>query len=182
MVFDVTKFLFDHPGGAHLITGKAGQDITEAFEVNNHSQRARTLLVDFFKGKVAAVNANASQSSSTVSTSSSSPSSPPASSKETNNSSSSTTVSSTPSSPATPSSNASSLPSLKVLYATQKGAARRFAQMLAAEVCFSSTLISSDIQAVLGHLPSLVLFSEMALDYPSFICFQALHIQSHTHC
>ena len=49
-IFNVTKFLNDHPPGAHLITSHAGKDITNLFEENNHSEYARSLLTDMFIG------------------------------------------------------------------------------------------------------------------------------------
>lgn len=154
-MFDVTPFLFEHPGGAHLITAYAGRDATEEFEGNNHSQRARTLLIDYFKGRLVKGGAASSTSvpSSTVSASgastadSTSTTSSPASDSPT--ASTSTTTSSTqsassPSFSSLSSSSASSLPALKVFYATQKGTARRYAQTLASEA-ITRKLVSSSV-------------------------------------
>ncbi|XXQ32476.1 Cytochrome b5 heme-binding domain-containing protein [Plasmodiophora brassicae] len=43
-VYDVTKFLDDHPGGADIILNDAGQDVTQDFEDMNHSINARDML------------------------------------------------------------------------------------------------------------------------------------------
>lgn len=40
-VYDVTKFLAEHPGGEKVILEYAGSDATDAFEDIGHSQRAR---------------------------------------------------------------------------------------------------------------------------------------------
>ncbi|KXN89462.1 Cytochrome b5 [Leucoagaricus sp. SymC.cos] len=49
-VYDVTKFLDEHPGGDEVILAEAGQDSTEAFEDVGHSDEARALLPDMLVG------------------------------------------------------------------------------------------------------------------------------------
>ncbi|KAI9736528.1 MAG: hypothetical protein M1818_006039 [Claussenomyces sp. TS43310] len=43
-VYDVTKFIDEHPGGEEVLTDVGGQDATEAFEDVGHSDEARELL------------------------------------------------------------------------------------------------------------------------------------------
>ncbi|KAG9099157.1 hypothetical protein FRC06_005581 [Ceratobasidium sp. 370] len=43
-VYDVTKFLDEHPGGDEVITAEGGKDATEAFEDVGHSDEARDIL------------------------------------------------------------------------------------------------------------------------------------------
>ncbi|KAI0005052.1 cytochrome b5-like heme/steroid binding domain-containing protein [Russula compacta] len=43
-VYDVTKFIDEHPGGDEVILSEAGKDATEAFEDVGHSEEARALL------------------------------------------------------------------------------------------------------------------------------------------
>ncbi|KAH7887488.1 cytochrome b5-like heme/steroid binding domain-containing protein [Phlebopus sp. FC_14] len=43
-VYDVTKFIDEHPGGDEVILAEAGKDATEAFEDVGHSDEARELL------------------------------------------------------------------------------------------------------------------------------------------
>ncbi|KAI0772087.1 cytochrome b5 [Trametes elegans] len=49
-VYDVTKFLDEHPGGDEVILAEAGRDATEAFEDVGHSDEARALLKDMLVG------------------------------------------------------------------------------------------------------------------------------------
>ncbi|KAJ1664625.1 hypothetical protein IW140_004018 [Coemansia sp. RSA 1813] len=49
-VYDVTKFLDEHPGGEEVILEHAGIDATEAFEDIGHSEDARELLADLLIG------------------------------------------------------------------------------------------------------------------------------------
>ncbi|KAF9006703.1 cytochrome b5-like heme/steroid binding domain-containing protein [Cyathus striatus] len=49
-VYDVTKFLDEHPGGDEVILAEGGQDATEAFEDVGHSDEARALLPDMLVG------------------------------------------------------------------------------------------------------------------------------------
>jgi len=49
-VYDVTKFLEEHPGGDEVILSEAGKDATEAFEDVGHSEEARVLLPGMLVG------------------------------------------------------------------------------------------------------------------------------------
>lgn len=51
-VYDVTKFLEEHPGGEEVLLEMAGQDGTEQFEDVGHSTDARGLLEDYYIGDV----------------------------------------------------------------------------------------------------------------------------------
>jgi len=50
-VYDVTKFLDEHPGGDEVLLGEAGRDATEAFEDVGHSDDARSLLGPMYLGE-----------------------------------------------------------------------------------------------------------------------------------
>ncbi|KAJ7129178.1 cytochrome b5-like heme/steroid binding domain-containing protein [Mycena epipterygia] len=50
-VYNVTKFLDEHPGGDEVILAEQGQDATEAFEDVGHSDEARELLPDMLVGE-----------------------------------------------------------------------------------------------------------------------------------
>ncbi|KAJ3194439.1 hypothetical protein HK101_002708 [Irineochytrium annulatum] len=47
-VYDITRFLDEHPGGEEVLLEQAGTDATEAFEEIGHSDDARDLLKTFF--------------------------------------------------------------------------------------------------------------------------------------
>lgn len=51
MVYDVTNFAKNHPGGEELIHDFAGKDATDAFEAIGHSKGALTLLAKYNTGK-----------------------------------------------------------------------------------------------------------------------------------
>jgi len=51
-VYNVTKFLEDHPGGPDSLQQNAGTDATDAFENLFHSDKARALLKGFYIGNV----------------------------------------------------------------------------------------------------------------------------------
>ncbi|KAI1730631.1 cytochrome b5-like heme/Steroid binding domain-containing protein [Ditylenchus destructor] len=51
-VFDVTKFLDEHPGGCEVLLEKAGEDRTEAFEDIGHSTDAREMKEQFLVGEI----------------------------------------------------------------------------------------------------------------------------------
>ena len=51
-VYDVTKYLEDHPGGEEVLMDRAGQDATEDFEDVGHSNEARKMLEKFEKGEL----------------------------------------------------------------------------------------------------------------------------------
>jgi cytochrome b involved in lipid metabolism len=51
-VFDVTKFLDEHPGGEEILVEHAGQDCTEPFEDVGHSTDARDMMKDYLIGEL----------------------------------------------------------------------------------------------------------------------------------
>ncbi|PLN79597.1 putative cytochrome B5 [Aspergillus taichungensis] len=53
-VYDVTKYLDDHPGGSAVLIEVAGTDATEAFEEIGHSDEAREQLEPFYVGDLPA--------------------------------------------------------------------------------------------------------------------------------
>merc|ERR1712076_320629 len=52
-VYDVTKFLGEHPGGEEILFENAGGDATENFEDVGHSSDAREMLEEYYIGDVA---------------------------------------------------------------------------------------------------------------------------------
>ncbi|WFD14277.1 hypothetical protein MARU1_000278 [Malassezia arunalokei] len=52
-VYDVTKFLSEHPGGDEVLLTEAGNDATEPFEDVGHSEDARSQLDKLFIGTLA---------------------------------------------------------------------------------------------------------------------------------
>ncbi|XP_039254079.1 cytochrome b5-like [Styela clava] len=51
-VYDVTKFLEDHPGGEEVLLEQAGKNATEAFEDVGHSSDARSLSEEYLIGEL----------------------------------------------------------------------------------------------------------------------------------
>ncbi|KAF5736649.1 cytochrome b5 [Tripterygium wilfordii] len=51
-VYDVTKFLDDHPGGDEVLLSATGKDATDDFEDVGHSTSAREMMDQFFVGDV----------------------------------------------------------------------------------------------------------------------------------
>lgn len=51
-VYDVTKFLEEHPGGEEVLLEQAGRDATEAFEDVGHSSDARDLMKQYKIGEL----------------------------------------------------------------------------------------------------------------------------------
>ncbi len=51
-VYDVTKFLEEHPGGEEVITEQAGLDATQAFDEIGHSEDAHDFLKTLLIGKL----------------------------------------------------------------------------------------------------------------------------------
>jgi len=51
-VYDVTKFLEEHPGGEEVLLEQAGKDATEHFEDVGHSTDARTMMKDYLVGEL----------------------------------------------------------------------------------------------------------------------------------
>lgn len=52
-VYDVTRFLDDHPGGPEIMVDVAGRDATDEFEDIGHSNDARAQLQQFAIGQIA---------------------------------------------------------------------------------------------------------------------------------
>ena len=51
-VYDVSKYLEDHPGGEEVLLDRVGQDATDDFEDVGHSQEARKQLLTLEKGEL----------------------------------------------------------------------------------------------------------------------------------
>jgi len=51
-VYDVTKFLEEHPGGEEVLLEQAGKDATESFEDVGHSTDARTMMKEYLVGEL----------------------------------------------------------------------------------------------------------------------------------
>ncbi|AQK79455.1 Cytochrome B5 isoform D [Zea mays] len=52
-VYDVTKFLEDHPGGDDVLLSSTGKDATDDFEdVGGHSNTARAMMDEYLVGEV----------------------------------------------------------------------------------------------------------------------------------
>ncbi|KAI9561840.1 hypothetical protein GHT06_012802 [Daphnia sinensis] len=51
-VYNVTKFLEEHPGGEEVLMEQAGKDATEPFEDVGHSTDARELLKEYLIGRL----------------------------------------------------------------------------------------------------------------------------------
>ena len=51
-VYDISKFIVEHPGGEIPLYDKAGEDATEAFENIRHSNDARQLMQEYYIGDV----------------------------------------------------------------------------------------------------------------------------------
>ncbi|KAK3746773.1 hypothetical protein QZH41_013597, partial [Actinostola sp. cb2023] len=51
-VYDVTKFLDEHPGGEEVLLEQAGGDATESFEDVGHSTDARVLMKNYLIGEL----------------------------------------------------------------------------------------------------------------------------------
>nr|ANQ46485.1 cytochrome b5 [Santalum album] len=49
-VYDVTKFLEDHPGGDAVLISATGKDATDDFEDVGHSSTARAMLEEWYIG------------------------------------------------------------------------------------------------------------------------------------
>jgi cytochrome b involved in lipid metabolism len=53
-VYNVTKFLDEHPGGEEILMENAGDDATEDFEDVGHSSDAREMMKDYLIGELVA--------------------------------------------------------------------------------------------------------------------------------
>lgn len=51
-IYDVSRFLSEHPGGEEVLLEQAGGDATESFEDVGHSMDARELLKQYCVGKL----------------------------------------------------------------------------------------------------------------------------------
>ncbi|XP_010912953.1 cytochrome b5 [Elaeis guineensis] len=51
-VYDVTKFLEDHPGGDEVLLSSTGKDATDDFEDVGHSTTARAMMDEYCVGKI----------------------------------------------------------------------------------------------------------------------------------
>ncbi|XP_070617822.1 cytochrome b5 type B [Erythrolamprus reginae] len=51
-VYDVTRFLDEHPGGDKVLLEQAGRDATESFEDVGHSADAKEMLKQYLIGEV----------------------------------------------------------------------------------------------------------------------------------
>jgi cytochrome b involved in lipid metabolism len=51
-VYNVTKFLDEHPGGEEILIECAGDDATEAFEDVGHTNDAVEMMKDYLIGKL----------------------------------------------------------------------------------------------------------------------------------
>ncbi|WOL12799.1 hypothetical protein Cni_G21567 [Canna indica] len=51
-VYDVTKFLEDHPGGDEVLLSSTGKDATDDFEDVGHSTTARAMMDEYYVGDI----------------------------------------------------------------------------------------------------------------------------------
>ncbi|GMN50326.1 hypothetical protein TIFTF001_019474 [Ficus carica] len=51
-VYDVTKFLDDHPGGDDVLLSSTGKDATNDFEDVGHSTSAKAMMDEFYVGDI----------------------------------------------------------------------------------------------------------------------------------
>ncbi|KAH6759701.1 cytochrome B5 isoform B [Perilla frutescens var. hirtella] len=51
-VYNVTKFLEDHPGGDDVIISSTGKDATDDFEDVGHSASAKAMMEEFYVGEI----------------------------------------------------------------------------------------------------------------------------------
>ncbi|KAF8392030.1 hypothetical protein HHK36_022370 [Tetracentron sinense] len=51
-VYDVTKFLEDHPGGDDVLLSATGKDATDDFEDVGHSSSARAMMDEYYVGEI----------------------------------------------------------------------------------------------------------------------------------
>ncbi|VDL80002.1 unnamed protein product [Nippostrongylus brasiliensis] len=49
-VYDVTKFLDEHPGGSDVLLEQSGTDATEAFDDIGHSADAKEMMEEYYIG------------------------------------------------------------------------------------------------------------------------------------
>ncbi len=65
-VYDITKYLDDHPGGEEVLMDRAGQDGTEDFEDVGHSKDARDQLSKYEIGELPPSEQKAERSADTI--------------------------------------------------------------------------------------------------------------------
>ncbi|KAF3457672.1 hypothetical protein FNV43_RR02330 [Rhamnella rubrinervis] len=51
-VYEVTKFLEDHPGGDEVLLSATGKDATDDFEDVGHSDNARDMMKEYYVGEI----------------------------------------------------------------------------------------------------------------------------------
>ncbi|WOL00419.1 cytochrome b5 [Canna indica] len=51
-VYDITKFLDDHPGGDEVLLSSTGKDATDDFEDVGHSTTARAMMDEYYVGDI----------------------------------------------------------------------------------------------------------------------------------
>ncbi|KAL6497889.1 hypothetical protein OROHE_026916 [Orobanche hederae] len=51
-VYNVTKFLEDHPGGDEVLVSSTGKDATDDFEDVGHSATAKAMMEEFYVGDI----------------------------------------------------------------------------------------------------------------------------------
>ncbi|ANM61234.1 Cytochrome b5 isoform B [Arabidopsis thaliana] len=51
-VYNVTKFLEDHPGGDDVLLSSTGKDATDDFEDVGHSESAREMMEQYYVGEI----------------------------------------------------------------------------------------------------------------------------------
>ncbi|KAL4187462.1 hypothetical protein AMTRI_Chr09g39140 [Amborella trichopoda] len=52
MVYDVTPFMDDHPGGDEVLLSSTGKDATNDFEDVGHSQDAKEMMNKYYIGEI----------------------------------------------------------------------------------------------------------------------------------
>uniref|UniRef100_A0A8C6PAU4 Cytochrome b5 type B n=1 Tax=Nothobranchius furzeri TaxID=105023 RepID=A0A8C6PAU4_NOTFU len=57
-VYDISKFLEEHPGGEEVLLEQGGADATESFEDVGHSSDAREMLQQYYIGELHVVRKN----------------------------------------------------------------------------------------------------------------------------
>ena len=60
-VYDITKFLEQHPGGEEVVLEVAGTDGTDGFEDVGHSEDARSMLAEYKIGELPAAEKEAAK-------------------------------------------------------------------------------------------------------------------------
>jgi tRNA wybutosine-synthesizing protein 1 len=124
LVYDVTPFT-DHPGGNHILYAWAGKDATDAFEEVFHSAKARQMMRQYLVGSVQ------SDTKPTKAAAAAAPASTPAESKQSNTTATSSTNTTSTNTTTTTTTSTSTALKVKVLFGSQKGNAKAFANRIA---------------------------------------------------